>query len=106
MLKLCVILIPLYFDFQPLISLVIFVCISTILSVAAVGVITVFKDPKLQCDCVVLVRQYRPPMEAYTVEFPAGWYFRFLKLLLFLETVAPLLKGSALQRFINMGTCL
>ncbi|GFR63375.1 ADP-sugar pyrophosphatase [Elysia marginata] len=38
----------------------------------AVGVITVFKSPKEQCECVVLVRQYRPPMQAYTVEFPAG----------------------------------
>ncbi|GFN77431.1 ADP-sugar pyrophosphatase [Plakobranchus ocellatus] len=38
----------------------------------AVGVITVFEDPKSKSERVVLVRQYRPPMEAYTVEFPAG----------------------------------
>jgi len=38
----------------------------------AIGVIAVFKDPSQQCDCTVLVRQYRPPLKAYTIEFPAG----------------------------------
>lgn len=38
----------------------------------AIGVIAVFKDPSQQCDCIVLVRQYRPPLKAYTIEFPAG----------------------------------
>lgn len=26
----------------------------------------------LKCDCLVLVKQYRPPLDAYTLEFPAG----------------------------------
>jgi len=37
----------------------------------AVGVIAEFQDSK-QCQCVILVRQYRPPLHAYTIEFPAG----------------------------------
>jgi len=36
----------------------------------AIGVIAVFKDKQEQK--VVLVRQYRPPLKAYTIEFPAG----------------------------------
>ena len=28
----------------------------------------------LHYDSVILVKQYRPPVKAYTVEFPAGEY--------------------------------
>ncbi|XP_005095949.1 ADP-sugar pyrophosphatase isoform X2 [Aplysia californica] len=38
----------------------------------AVGVIAAFNDPSRKCRCVILVRQYRPPLKAYTIEFPAG----------------------------------
>ncbi|XP_059152225.1 ADP-sugar pyrophosphatase-like [Physella acuta] len=38
----------------------------------AVGMITLFKDPVQNCDCVVLIRQYRPAIHSTTVEFPAG----------------------------------
>ncbi|XP_067683747.1 ADP-sugar pyrophosphatase-like [Haliotis asinina] len=37
----------------------------------AVFVIPILKRT-LKYDCVVLVKQYRPPMKAYTLEFPAG----------------------------------
>ena len=46
-------------------------------NISAIGVIAVFKDPSQQCDCIVLVRQYRPPLKAYTIEFPAGLYNLF-----------------------------
>ncbi len=29
----------------------------------------------LKYDCVLLVKQYRPPIKACTLEFPAGRYF-------------------------------
>ncbi|XP_062611696.1 ADP-sugar pyrophosphatase-like [Saccostrea cucullata] len=40
-------------------------------SADAVGVIAILKR-MLKFDCIVLVVQYRPPMQCCTVEFPAG----------------------------------
>ncbi|KAK3102724.1 hypothetical protein FSP39_013446, partial [Pinctada imbricata] len=40
-------------------------------TVDAVGIIAIIKR-LLKYDCIVLVRQYRPPMRACTIEFPAG----------------------------------
>ncbi|XP_046573930.1 ADP-sugar pyrophosphatase-like [Haliotis rubra] len=37
----------------------------------AVFVIPILKRT-LKYDCVIMVKQYRPPMKAYTLEFPAG----------------------------------
>ncbi|XP_046358119.1 ADP-sugar pyrophosphatase-like isoform X1 [Haliotis rufescens] len=37
----------------------------------AVYVIPILKRT-LKYDCVIMVKQYRPPMKAYTLEFPAG----------------------------------
>lgn len=40
-------------------------------TVDCVGVLTVLKR-KGKENCIVFVRQYRPPLRAYTIEFPAG----------------------------------
>ena len=37
----------------------------------AVGVIPILRRT-LHYDCIVLVKQYRPAVKAYTLEFPAG----------------------------------
>ncbi|KAK7503402.1 hypothetical protein BaRGS_00005323 [Batillaria attramentaria] len=37
----------------------------------AVAVIPILKR-MLKCDCVILIKQYRPPLNGYTLEFPAG----------------------------------
>lgn len=41
------------------------------MSQEAVAVIAILKCT-LKFDCIILVRQYRPPLQAYTIEFPAG----------------------------------
>lgn len=41
------------------------------MSQQAVAVIAILKCT-LKFDCIILVRQYRPPLQACTIEFPAG----------------------------------
>lgn len=42
---------------------------------AGVGIIALLKRT-LHKDCVVMVKQFRPPMGCYTLEFPAGQMFK------------------------------
>ncbi len=42
-----------------------------VIFIAGVVIMAVLKRT-LKYDCVILVKQYRPPMKACTLEFPAG----------------------------------
>lgn len=44
----------------------------------AVVMITTLKR-LLHYDCLICVKQYRPPLKAYTLEFPAGKLHSFMK---------------------------